>query len=489
MTDQIDVIKKSVTADDYADSPRAGVFNFVIPSAMWSTGGMTPEAPAYWSKSRDQALRATVLHEDFWAGAVTIATTKMSSKTWEVDSEVPLRSKRLQELLLSTNWVHFIAMHIRDYLTTDNGAFVEVVRATSSPVSKVMGIVHLDSLRCNRTGDPDIPVIYTDRKGQEHEMEAHQVFYLSDLPDPSEMLFGVGYCAASRAWRSIYIMSVMNRYLGEKVSGRRPLAIHFVNSVSPRMLESARLAAEEDAARQGILSYMGAVVIPLLDASTPPQVSTIPLAELPDRFNRKEEFDIALLSYADNIGLDPQDLQPLTGQSLGSGAQSQVLEEKTKGRGLVSWQQNFTHLVNQYIADDLTTFAFIEKDYRDMERSAGVSKQRADASKVRIDAGITTPAQEMQVLVDQDELPQEFLPEDVTGSTLSDTEKPDKEQAQSDNEPEIESEISDEQQETDDMDETQEAETKESPRDDLESEILSSEDESAALFRQARKRE
>ena len=65
-----------------------------------------------------------------------------------------------------------------------------------------------------------------------------------------------------------------------------------------------------------------------------------------------------------------------------------------------------------------------------MERKAGISNQRADASKNRIEAGITTPAQEMQVLVDEDELPKEFLPVDATGDDLSDTEKPDKEAAE-----------------------------------------------------------
>jgi len=107
-----------------------------------------------------------------------------------------------------------------------------------------------------------------------------------------------------------------------------------------------------------------------------------------------------------------------------------VLDEKSKGRVLATWRQEFTHNINEYLLDELTSFAFIEHDYRDMERKAGISNQRADASKKRIEAGITTPAQEMQVLVDEDELPKEFLPVDATGDTIDDTEKPDKEAAE-----------------------------------------------------------
>jgi len=161
-----------------------------------------------------------------------------------------------------------------------------------------------------------------------------------------------------------------------------------------------------------------------------PEVAVVPLSELPDRFNRREEFDIALLTYANNIGLDPQDLQPLTGQALGTGAQSQVLDEKSKGKVLATWRQEFTHYVNEYLLDELTSFAFIEKDYRDMERQAQISKARAEVSKLRIEAGITQPAQEMQVLVDLDELPKEFMPADATGDSLSDTEKPEQEAAE-----------------------------------------------------------
>lgn len=424
-----DVIRKSVTQGDYASNPREGVMHFLVPYGMGGIeAGLPPDPPRYWSRERDYVLRQTVDNEDMWAGAIAIAITKMTSLDWEVESKVPLRAKRAQELLLGANWVGFLSKHLRDYLTTDNGAFIEIVRAAPAAGSRIMGLVHLDSLRCTRTGDPDVPVIYRDRKGREHEMKAHQVIMISDMPDPGETWFGVGKCAAARAYRSIYKLAAIERFVSEKVSGRRPLSLYFVNAVSPQMLNDARLTAEADADRRGLMSYMGAVVVPILDAERTPQVATVPLAELPDGFNRKEEFDIAVLTFANAIGLDPQDLQPLTGQPLGTGAQSQVLEEKSKGKGLAAWRQEFPHLLNEMVLDEKTTFYFIEKDYRDMERAAMVSEKRSQVAKIRIEAGITQPEQEKQIMVDLDELPKEFLPEDQTpGDSLSDDEKPDAE--------------------------------------------------------------
>ena len=425
MTDDKDIIRRSVTKGDYTDNPRENVINFMVPYWGSEDAGLPPVPPPYWSFGRDFLLRSTLLHESMWADAVGIAVTKMASLSWEIDSDIPMRAKRAQEMYVRSLTVKYLSKHLQDYLCTDNGAFTEIVRATKGAGSRIIGFVHLDSLRCTRTGDPDIPVIYRDKRNREHELKTHQVITMSDMPDPSETFCGVGKCAASRAYKAIYKLSVMDKYVSEKIAGKRPLEIHFVNSVSQRQLEGAVETADQEGARKGYVAYMGAVIVPLLDANQQVGGYRVPLAELPDKFNRKEEFDIAILTYANAIGLDIQDIQPITGQALGSGAQSQVLDEKGKGKGLVSWSMEFTHEQNWDILDDRTTFAFDEEDLRDKQRSAEVSKTRADVSKTRVDALITTPEQELQVLVDLDELPKEFIQEDQTpGDKLTEDEKP-----------------------------------------------------------------
>jgi hypothetical protein len=154
-------------------------------------------------------------------------------------------------------------------------------------------------------------------------------------------------------------------------------------------------------------------------------VATIPLAELPDRFQRKEEVDLALLTYANNIGLDPQELQPLSGQGLGTGTQSEILDDKASGKGLAAWQQQWTHQLNEKVLDDYTTFIFIERDYRDMKLEADVKSARATSIKTLIDSAIITPEQGAQIMADWGEIPREFVPEDLTpGDILTDLEKP-----------------------------------------------------------------
>lgn len=425
MAADTDIRKFSVTRDDVGSASGAPVFHWML-NAMPGATGM----PAWWSPARDYYLRDALYtpFHDFWAGAIGIAITKMASQSWEIEGDAPRLRNFAQQLLLSADnnqsWVAFLGRHLQDYLCTDNGAFVEIVRASSAAGSRILGLMHLDSLRVTRTGDPDIPAIYRDTKGIDHQVEAHQILMLADMPSSAETWHGVGLCAASRAWGAILKMESIERYIYEKVSGKRPLAVDLVNGINYEQMRSSVQTAKEDSAAQKTVTYMGAVIVPTI-SDTPISHTRINFAELPDGFDRKQEFDIAVLAYANAIGLDVQDLQPLTGQPLGTGAQSQVLHDKAQGKGLAAWRQQITHLFNQFVFSDAVTFAFSENDLRDKQQKATISLDRANAISTLVEKGLITGAQGVQVLADEGELPKEFVPVDQTPEgTITDADQP-----------------------------------------------------------------
>lgn len=411
-----DFITKSVTAEDQGRVYN-GVLNMIVPNVWGSSSNnilIPPALPPYWSQSRDSVLRATTYNEAMWGAAVGITITKAASASWELKGLGERKLKRLQELYLFADgrlvgWVQFLSKHLRDFLTLDNGAFVEIVRGGKSIGSPIIGLRHLDGLRSTRTGDPKVPLLYRDRKSKIHELKAHQVMMFSDMPDPSETYYGVGNCAAGRAYPAIYKLAAIEWYLREKIAGLRPLAIYIVNGLLQNQIEGAVRAAEEQTIAKGLAAYMGAVIVGV-PSDKPPQLATIPLAELPDRFNRKEEFDLAVLTYANSLGLDPQDLQPLSGQGLGTGTQSVVLAEKSAGKGLSAWRQQWTHQNNELVLPETATWIFIERDLRDMNSQADLDKKRIETMKAAIEGGIVMPEQAVQILVDQNVLPKEFLP-------------------------------------------------------------------------------
>lgn len=421
-----DVLKNSVTENDYSKTPIGGTFLLTVPH-MWNVTALPPDLLGRGLGDIDKILSSTPDYEPMWAAALFIAKTKLSALAWEIQGDIPLRVKRGQELLhasdLGEGWVSLLSKHLQDYLCTDNGAFVEIVRAGTSMNSQIINLIPLDSQRCKRTGDPSIPVIYTDLKGREHQLQDYEVLMMVDEPSPRASLLGMGRCAAHRAYPSIYAMYCMLNFFNEKVSGRRPLAINLINGLNAQQLQSVLDTAQAQADAIGVISYMGAIIA-TIPGDKQASIATVNLAEIPDGYNRKDELSTALLSYANNIGLDPQDLQPLSNQQIGAGAQSAVLEQKGKGRGLASWRQQWTHSLDNWVLPDLTSFIFVEKDYKD--RLAKATSDAAVETYVThsVEKGVITAQQGLQKLVDEDIYPKEFLPVDETpDTTLSDDEK------------------------------------------------------------------
>lgn len=427
-----DVLEHSVTKNDYADNPRGGVF--LLQSFGWSSPdawGLPPTPPHYWSPRRDAVLRSTLFAEDMWAGAIYKAITKNVALGWEIkDSEDSTRRvNQSQDLYLFADggkgWVHFASRHLGDFLLSDNGAFVEVERASNARGAKIVGLNHLDSSRCMRTGDLEIPVIYTDLKDREHELKWYQVLCFSDMPMSGASYHGVGMCAASRAYKTIYKLAGLENYSTEKITGNRANAIALISGITQQQLEDAIVTHTAETRRQGFTNYKGSILIPTINPTSPPSVSTIDLAGIPDGFTAKEERDNGYVKYANAIGMPVQDIQPLSGQGLGTGAQTVVLSEEGGLIGTAAWRKQWEHNQNEHVLSAATTFTFGINDIRDKKAKAEVQKLRADTRTTMITDLTITPDQARQMAADDGDIPKEFLAEDQTpGGTLTDTEKP-----------------------------------------------------------------
>lgn len=427
-----EVTKHSVTKDDNTDKAgrKGAVLHFWIPAALGGIISLPPYPPGYWSWERDDTLRATKFYESMWASALYIAVSKISAMSYEVTGDVALQVKRAQELMLEADegmgWVQFVQKHLQDFLLTDNGAFIEIVRSSSAAGSRILGLVPLDSRRCQRTGDPDVPIIYRDLKNNMHEMKTHQIIMMSDMPSSTEPYFGVGFCAASRAYRAIYKLAALETYVAEKVSGRRPLALHFINNVTQEQIDNAIRDSENQANQRGQQAYMGAVVVSNIDPSVEPHVETIELAGLPDGFDAQQERRHAILSYADAVGFDPQELDPelLASKAQGTGSQAKVIDDKASGKGLVAYRQQLTHKLNWEVLSKSVSFYFHETDARDRQMGATIDGVIIDNMTKMQAAGTLDSVESRNYLVDKDVLDRDYMPVDITPTmSLSDSDK------------------------------------------------------------------
>lgn len=417
-----DLLARSVKREDFDETGRAiWVFRADYQPAI------APYDLPVDVMLRDDWLRASVKLESMWASAVAIAGTKFAALSHEIKSGVPLRASRAQDILENADvngWVPYCAKGVRDYSTTNNGWVSEVVRSTGALGARIIGLNHLDSRRCRRTGDLEIPFVYTDLKGREHELRWYEVIDFVDQPDPAADKLGMGMCAAHRAWKKICYMAAMERYVWEKTTGTGATSIDFVQGVLNNTVKDAIAVAKEEKRQEGFVMYMGRIIAPVTGDQGITLVS-IPLKDLPDGFDPEKERQEATIIYANALGLDTQDLRPLTGQALGTSAQSQVLDQKAEGRGLAALRKQIVHKFNQMLLDDKTTFAFTERDWRDKKIEGEVKNSQADFTGKLIQQGVIVPEQGLQLLADEGFVPQEFLAQDATSSVaLDDEEKP-----------------------------------------------------------------
>jgi len=426
-----DILANSVTEGDIFPYRGGGVINLVMPwSGALNNLALPSNLPPYfsastWTYTRDVVLRSTILHEPYWANAVSIAGAKESAKSFELTGDIPRRVQQAHQMLIQwggNGYVQSQKLGVMDYLTTNNGEFWEIVRQSSAAGSRIVGLVHLDSLRCRRTGDPDMPVIYYDLRGRPHELRDYQVVSLVDMPDPSYPIEGIGHCAAERVYPIIYKLSGMITADNERIIGAGAHQLAVITGASPAQIAGVMITAKAEAQAKGMVNYQGTVIAGI-QGDAPIDIKTLQLRGLPDNYNYKEQIDLAHLAYANSIGLVLTDLQPLSGQGLGTGTQAIVVEEKSQGRTLASRDKELTHLFNEWVMPDAVTFAFGEKDTRQAQAEANLAQTRASTRAAQITSGEITTTEARVMAADAGDIPDEFVPDDITPETSVDDEE------------------------------------------------------------------
>jgi hypothetical protein len=427
MTDTLDR-RRSVTSGDFIETnPQTTgggvwVWNVVDPGSMTSPApGLPQRTVSTWNA--DAILSATLDLEDMWSGSINQAVTKIAVRGWEISDsdDSTRRTQRGQDLIMNFGGVACYRSElnklVQDFLLTRNGCFMEVERESRSPASRPRALYHLDSLRCRRTGNQDYPVVYWDLSGHWHALRAADVIYFADMPSPRANLYGIGRPAAERAFKTIVKLAAVETYFREKITGSRALKLVFISGVTKGQLEGAQTTANAEQERRGLTVFKGAIMVPT-QTDTTINIAEVDLASVPDGFNVDAERKDAYLRYANTIGVPAQDIQPLSGQGLGTGTQSMILDEGAEGRGIAIFPKLFEDKINWLLMPKTTTFIIKTNDTRD--RKAEIEVKQAEATLVMTlrgteqAPGVLTSDQALNMLTDAGIVPKEFLPTDVT---------------------------------------------------------------------------
>jgi len=426
--------KRSVTRQDAIPATVSAPFTIMLGPVGLLSGipGIAQYGqfalPAQGSIARDRLLSQTPHFETMWAALIFKLVLKKIAQGFRVEDadDSERRVKAAQRLILGYDGSYASGLQrgLQDYLLTDMGMVVEKARASSARGSKVVGLFHLDALRCWPTGDPNKPIVYWSYYGGYHLLDAEDVIRIVDLPSPRVELRGNGMCAASRAWSTILKLAAVEVYFREKITGTRNLAIHIINGISDKQLSTALSTSEDAREARGFVLYKGSTIIPMVEMAATPTVVTIPLAEVPDGFDVNEERTDAYRRYAHSAGANVEEFVPAPA-GLNTGLSTQIRDEANAGQGMASFDKNFELALTHTVFPGSTTFYMgTNQDWRDQKMKADAENARATKLKTYVDSGVISPLQALNAAVDAGDLDPAFLPEDRTqAGDVNDNEK------------------------------------------------------------------
>jgi hypothetical protein len=354
----------------------------------------------------DYKLREFWPTESYIQSAIFSVATRNCAFSWTLQGGS--RTVAAYREMLLDNWLEVMYRWNIDYLTQNNGAFIEIIREGKGPDSPCVGIAHLDAARCRRTGVPEWPVIYSDIMGIEHKLAPWQVYAMSDMPSPIETMNGVGMCAVYRVLREAQRMRDISIHDREKLSGFNPKGLFILGNVGTKQIEQVLQQHKEIQLQKGYIRYVKPAVVGVLDPTKPASVAAVDFASLPDGFNKDVELTWYITVLALALGCDYQDLAPLSSGSLGTSSQSQVLHLKSKGKGPAMFMKRFSHMMNQSgILPATLEFEFDEKDIQDEQEEEALALAKAQTRSTYITAGVLTPMAVRMEMLDDGEISQE----------------------------------------------------------------------------------
>lgn len=356
--------------------------------------------PQWGFRVRDLRLRqlSYALHNTLWQGAVAALIKRIQSTPWEIKGKrnVNYYQDILQYADMGQGWESFIGKVLWDFLTQDFGAVVELVGTgkADKPLSgKVTAINVLDSLSCVATPVYEYPVVYwNEENGAMHRMHNTRVWRWADLSSPYRRAYNNGFCALSRYASDAFVDVFLGRHDYEMLSDLPPSGIMTVKGLLADQWNQIKRGYEADTTASGAGIWRKTMVAIPPDPTLDIDIKLTPFSVTPEGFSQKEFTDLHVNKLALALGVDPQDIWPLSGQGLGTGTQSVILAEKGRGKMFGYILQMLTRFVNWTVLPDYLEFQFKHGD-------SDVDKQKAEQAQLW--AGIATSLKSSGLIDDQ----------------------------------------------------------------------------------------
>lgn len=355
----------------------------------------------WWSRSRDMELRRFWKQVDHLAGAIYTFESRLSTIPFQiVPKDATIRAHwrlaeefhnlLLEEAEFGEGWNSFYEPWVEDLITQDNGAFAEVIGdgdVDGPIVGMPLGVAHLDSSLCTRTGHPEFPVLYQDPKGDLHKMHFTRVIYAAQMQSPFEQMHKVGFCAVSRCINIAQNLLDIMTYKQEKLGSRPARGLMITQGgLDPDDIREGMALANEMQDNQNLTRYSRTAVVGHADMPDS-DVKVVDLSSMPDGFDEKESVSLGMATIALALGVDARELFPGM-QAAATRADALISHIKQRGKGLGQVLQLTERRFNaKFLPDTLTMVFDFQDDAQDAQRSE-IRLRRSERHKIDLNENI-----------------------------------------------------------------------------------------------------
>lgn len=333
--------------------------------------------PPWWSKSRDRKLTTVWRDNNHLSLAIYNTQAKLVGIPFKIVPYDYSNQDHIQEAheiqyalevtaQFGRGWSEAYSRFIEDLLTTDNGAFMEII-GRGRPDGPIVGIPltvrHLDSLRCDRTGDNEFPVIYHGNDGKMYKLHWTRVIFTSQMPSSRQEMFGVGFCGVSRCIDVATTLVDMVRYKQERLGSRPMNQILVGKGITAQNIMEALARVEGSLTDRGFSRYAKTVAI----GSENPDIGLERLdLTHKDPFDEEVNTNLGMFAIAAALGMDADEIWPTSGRS-GGGSAGDANLRRIRSRGRLP-QQLTANISKQFDFKFLPPYLHMEFDFRDDEQ-------------------------------------------------------------------------------------------------------------------------
>lgn len=373
-----------------------------------------PLLPAWGSRERERILREYYHHDynTLFRGAIAALIKRVQSTPWEVKAPEG-DGDRWQQLLMTADfgdWDRFIAKIITDYSRHDQGTFIELIgpgSALEAPLGAVTGLAVLDSVRCYPTGAPNYPVLYYDLNGKIHALHRGRVVQFLDTPDSDESTPGYGDCALSRAIAPVRRQILIGRYIEQALDDEPPPGITVFGNLGRDQVDQAIETMHNERQRDTRGEWGRMLRLYGLRAEDKPTVDSFTFTKPPEKFDFEQYTNLDAREIALSIGIDIQDIWgELSGTGLGSKGQSEILAQKSRGKGFGRILKGLERLINRALPEDVEFKWKYEDPQEDMEQAQIL---QATASSVQVLGSTLSPEEARSLLANTSQAVRDVL--------------------------------------------------------------------------------